>query len=192
MKATLLLQTALCHFAQHGYEGASLQEIAQDVGIKKPSIYAHYRGKDELFLTAMTYALETQKTHLATYFISTRHLSLEQSLKGFFDWFLEESTENDQLKFILRIAYFPPVKLEREVTGLINPFFDTMQRHLTRLLRERDRTEQILYSDDYQSAALAYLTVTEGTMTEFVYNGVAAYERRFTAIWPIFWRGLVR
>lgn len=192
MKANLILHIALNHFAKEGYEGASLNNIASEAGIKKPSIYAHYKGKDDLFLSAVKHSLETQKVHLASYFSKTCNDPLETSLKGFFDWFSKESNENEQLKFILRVAYFPPVKLEEEIGELINPFFDNMHRHLTRLLRERDRQEKILYSSDFPSIALAFLTVTEGTMTELVYNGKDAYEKRLKAVWPIFWRGLTR
>jgi len=192
MKANLILHIALKHFAKEGYEGASLNNIASEAGIKKPSIYAHYKGKDDLFLSAMKHSLVTQRVHLASYFSKTRNDPLERSLKGFFDWFSKESNENEQLKFILRAAYFPPVKLEEEIGELINPFFDNMQRHLTRLLRERDRREKILYSSDFPSTALAFLTVSEGTMTELVYNGKDAYEKRLKAVWPIFWRGLIR
>lgn len=42
MKVDLILQTAVSHFAKEGFEGASLSKIAEEVGIKKPSIYAHY------------------------------------------------------------------------------------------------------------------------------------------------------
>jgi AcrR family transcriptional regulator len=192
MKSTELLHIALNHFAKEGYEGASLSNIAKEAGIKKPSIYAHYSGKDDLFLSAMKYSLDTQRSHLADYFSETRNEPLEISLRGYFDWFIKESNENEQMKFILRVAYFPPVKLEKEVAELINPFIDKMQRHLTRVLRERNRKEKILYSEDFSSAALAFLTVTEGTMTEFVYSGIEGYERRLNAVWPIFWRGLSR
>ncbi|MGI2326928.1 TetR/AcrR family transcriptional regulator [Planococcus sp. YIM B11945] len=192
MKSTKLLLIALDYFAKDGYEGASLSQIAAEAGIKKPSIYAHFSGKDDLFLSAMKYALDTQRKHLAAYFSESRNQSLEASLIGYFKWFIQESQENEQMKFILRVAYFPPVKLEKEVGELISPFIDNMQRHLTRVLRERERIESILYSDDYSSAALAFLTVSEGTMTEFVYSGVEGYEKRLNAVWPIFWRGLVR
>jgi len=166
LKAQQLLQTSIHHFAAHGYEGASLQEIATEVGIKKPSIYAHYKGKDDLFQP------------------------LEQSLHGFFDWFILEQQDDVLMRFILRAAYFPPEKLEQEMTDRFNPFFDLLHDLLTRLLRERDRTEQILYSTDYKSAALAYLTVAEGTLTELVYNGVDAFHARQQAVWPIVWRGM--
>lgn len=192
MKSKELLLIALKHFAKEGYEGASLSNIAHDAGIKKPSIYAHYSGKDDLFLSAMKYSLDTQRDHLVSYFSETRDQSLEKSLYGFFQWFIKESTENEQMKFILRVAYFPPLKLEKELSELLNPFIDNMQRHLTRLLRERNQQEKVLYSADYASAALAFLTVTEGTMTELVYSGIEGYEKRLAAVWPIFWRGLAR
>lgn len=192
MKASLLLQTALKHFAEEGYEGASLSKIAEEAGIKKPSIYAHFKSKDDLFLSALHYSLNSQKLHLAAYFSSARSDSLENALYGYFLWFAKESYENVQMKFILRTAYFPPLKLENEVGQLFNPFFDGMHRHLARLLRERERHEKILYEDDYNKAALAFLTIIEGTMTELVYSGIEQYEKRLEAIWPIFWRGLTR
>lgn len=190
MKADHILQTAVSHFAKEGFEGASLSKIAEEVGIKKPSIYAHYKGKDDLFLSALQYSLNTQKSHLAAYFNSVRDEPLESILYGYFNWFAKESQDNERMNFILRVAYFPPLRLEKEVGEFFNPFFDSMHRHLTRLLRERDRQEKVLHSEDFSNAALAYLTVTEGTMTELVYSGMDRYESRLQAVWPIFWRGL--
>lgn len=190
MKATLLLETALKHFAEEGYEGASLSKIAEEVGIKKPSIYAHYKNKDDLFMSALHYSMESQKTQMASYFNLSCHQPLEKVLSGYFHWFAKETDENVQMKFIIRTAYFPPLKLEKEVGQLFDPFLDDMHRHLTRLLRERERHQKVLYEDDYSKAALAFLTIAEGTMTELVYSGQEQYEKRFEAIWPIFWRGL--
>jgi AcrR family transcriptional regulator len=45
-----LLATASSHFARHGFEGASLRRIADDVGIKAASIFHHFPGgKAELY-----------------------------------------------------------------------------------------------------------------------------------------------
>ncbi|WP_142826376.1 TetR/AcrR family transcriptional regulator [Planococcus soli] len=192
MKSNLILQTAVSHFAKEGYEGASLSKIADEVGIKKPSIYAHYKGKDDLFLSAVQYSLHTLKAQLAAYFNSMREEPLESLLLGYFEWLAKESRDNERMKFIIRVAYFPPLKLETEVGKLFNPFFDTMHRHLTRLLRERHRHEKVFHSEDFSNAALAYLTITEGVMNELVYSGMEKYNQRLQAVWPIFWRGLIR
>jgi len=42
-------KTALSLFAQRGYHGTTMSDIAKLVGIKTPSIYAHFNGKEELF-----------------------------------------------------------------------------------------------------------------------------------------------
>jgi len=43
-----IFQTSVSLFARNGYPGASLQDIADEVGIKKSSIYNHYKSKEEI------------------------------------------------------------------------------------------------------------------------------------------------
>ena len=44
-----ILEAARTRFAQAGYEGVSLADLAEDVGIRKASLYAHIEGKEQLF-----------------------------------------------------------------------------------------------------------------------------------------------
>jgi AcrR family transcriptional regulator len=46
----LLLDAAKEIFARRGYEGASLEEIAEVAGYTRGAIYKHFAGKEELFL----------------------------------------------------------------------------------------------------------------------------------------------
>lgn len=43
-----ILLAALDLFAERGYDEASIDLIAEAVGIKGPSIYAHYKGKEDI------------------------------------------------------------------------------------------------------------------------------------------------
>lgn len=43
-----ILETALELFAQRGYLGTSMSDIAQRLGITKPALYKHYTGKQEI------------------------------------------------------------------------------------------------------------------------------------------------
>ncbi len=44
-----ILEEALKLFSQHGYEAISVEQIAAAVGIKAPSLYKHYKGKQDIF-----------------------------------------------------------------------------------------------------------------------------------------------
>ncbi|MGE5675189.1 MAG: TetR/AcrR family transcriptional regulator [Mycobacterium leprae] len=48
-----ILQSAIAVLAEKGYDGASMAEIAKNVGISAPALYHHFAGKEELFLEAI-------------------------------------------------------------------------------------------------------------------------------------------
>ena len=43
-----ILDAALTLFAENGYDGTSVEQIANKVGIKAPSLYKHYKGKEDI------------------------------------------------------------------------------------------------------------------------------------------------
>ena len=43
-----ILDAALTLFAENGYNGTSVEQIAGIVGIKAPSLYKHYKGKEDI------------------------------------------------------------------------------------------------------------------------------------------------
>ncbi|MGM9539702.1 TetR/AcrR family transcriptional regulator [Anaerovibrio sp.] len=49
-----ILQAALRLFSERGYEAVGVDEIAAAVGIKPPSIYSHFKGKQELVDTLIS------------------------------------------------------------------------------------------------------------------------------------------
>lgn len=190
MSAELIRNVALKHFAEKGYEGASLQDIATDVGIKKPSIYAHFKGKDELFIHVATFVFEQEKRKMMTLFATRENHSLEENLIYFFDWIVEENKHNDHAKFLLRVSYFPPTKLYKEMMQLVNPFFSDMERLLARYIRKRS----VVTGEErsYREEALAYITIVDGAVIDLIFNGEDSYYRRVHATWPIYLNGIKR
>jgi AcrR family transcriptional regulator len=60
-----LLDAAVASFAQHGYEGSSLDSIAWMAGFSKGAVYAHFTSKVQIFLAALDRALAEARARLA-------------------------------------------------------------------------------------------------------------------------------
>lgn len=48
-----ILDAALDVFAERGYNGGSMREIADRVGVSEPALYRHFSGKEALFVALM-------------------------------------------------------------------------------------------------------------------------------------------
>jgi AcrR family transcriptional regulator len=55
-----LITSAASHFAEHGFGGASINQISLDAGYAKGTVYNYFASKDELFGTVL--ALGTDET----------------------------------------------------------------------------------------------------------------------------------
>lgn len=53
-----ILDAALAVFAEKGYEGGTMRDIASRVGVTEPALYRHYAGKEALLVDLMSSAGE--------------------------------------------------------------------------------------------------------------------------------------
>lgn len=72
-----IVDTAEKLFAENSYEGTTLRQIALTVGIKEPSIYAHFANKEAIYETVIDRALLPFYTEINDW------NKLELSLKAF-------------------------------------------------------------------------------------------------------------
>lgn len=55
----VILDAALNVFSQHGYRGATLDQIATEAGLSKPNILYYFQGKEDIHLTLLSQLMET-------------------------------------------------------------------------------------------------------------------------------------
>lgn len=58
-KRQAILDAAFDVFAEHGYAQALVQEIAEQAGVAKPTVYNHFTDKETLFRATLTAAAQT-------------------------------------------------------------------------------------------------------------------------------------
>ncbi|MGG1517099.1 TetR/AcrR family transcriptional regulator [Paenibacillus oryzisoli] len=190
MTATRIKDVALKYFANHGYEGASLADIAEEVGIKKQSIYTHFKGKDELFLVLLHDAIAKELGFVTSYMDRHKASSIEALLYGFLSEYQACYENNDNTKFYLRTAYFPPTHLYEEIVKEGYRYLDTVEELLVTVLDQAKACGSIHAGISSETAAAAFLSVLDGLFVELLFGGSERAKKRLEASWLVYWRGI--
>ncbi len=181
---------ALRLFTQNGYEGTSLSEIANGVGITKSSIYAHYKGKEHLFLAVFDDALWDYNNHVEQMTKEIKHDSVEQQLyKILADICSYYHNSEEKVVFLKRAMLFPPAFLQEE----LREKFATSEKALLQMLYsifEEGIEDGIIREEKTANLLGSYLCVLDGLFSHMVYYGMEGFEERLQSIWKIFWGGI--
>jgi len=87
----LILVAATHHFAERGYDGTSLNDIADDVGIRRPSLLHHFPSKEALYQQVFLRAVSDFGERVQQSIEGNREgwRQLEHVLEAAFDFFVE-------------------------------------------------------------------------------------------------------
>lgn len=169
-----IIDVAFEQFVLNGYEGASLSAIAETVGIRKASIYTHFKSKDALFLELLQDALNIECLYLQECFRAT----VEGKLPGeFYLCDIKSRYENAiTSQFLTRIAYVPPSHLIEQVSSTYQHYIEQLiQLYQVELFPViSDPKDQEMYTD-------AYLGILDSLSVELLYDG-RMYKRRLYAM----------
>ncbi|MFJ7991681.1 TetR/AcrR family transcriptional regulator [Peribacillus frigoritolerans] len=190
MKSNEIKEAALKYFTIHGYEGASLSQIAEEVGMKKQSIYAHFKGKDDLFLQVLRDAKETELSSKLQYFRKVDSKNPEKDLYGFIQLVIDLFQKNEHIKFWLRMSFFPPAHLEKEIGHEVMDIEEKVQAILECKFHDWINAKLIV-EDEAITPTYAFLGVVDSILLELVYgNDEKRLNDKLSASWKVFWRGI--
>ena len=79
--AERILQVAHELFMAHGFSGVSMNDVVQQVGITKPTLYYHYADKEALYAAVIAHALSQMGGELSAH-IARMHGDTAQVLHG--------------------------------------------------------------------------------------------------------------
>ncbi|MFD6211184.1 TetR/AcrR family transcriptional regulator [Peribacillus sp. NPDC060253] len=151
MKRQELIDAALLHYSLHGYQGATMKKIADEVGIKPASIYFFYKNKEELFIAAFQQLLDNHLAEMKRILAETSSRSVNQIFSEMLHGIVKyhKDDERGTMAYIsLVTSPIPEIKLYLQKYML--HFNDWMVSSLEDLLRQSypslstDEVDQII------------------------------------------------
>lgn len=112
-----LLSTATKVFARRGYEGASVEEIAEEAGYSHGAVYSNFDGKADLFLAVFEeYMAERARELAATQVAIDGDAPLEARARALADQWMERFAK-DRESFLLHMEFIAHAGRDPELAG---------------------------------------------------------------------------
>lgn len=108
MKKKEILDKSLELFANQGYFGTSMDDIAKAVGIKKASLYSHYSGKESIFTSVFNNILEDYSSFIDDLTACIEESNYLEKLSSIFSGYVKNCKNNNKMVFWDRYYYYPP------------------------------------------------------------------------------------
>ncbi|PLR32756.1 TetR/AcrR family transcriptional regulator [Chimaeribacter arupi] len=173
--AQKISDAAVLHFTENGYDAASLSAIADAAGIRKATIYSHFKNKDELFLQVFSESLRAESEFVAACFSQERRAG-----EGYLSAVAGRYSHSPSLRLLLRTAFVPPSPVRQEITrgyeAYLNKISDLFRLSL---MQHQQAADADLYCD-------AYIGIIDSVHIELLYATHEAAERRRESLWKVF------
>jgi AcrR family transcriptional regulator len=116
-----ILEEAIRLFGENGFEGTSIQNIADAVGIRKPSLLYHYASKEVLRAEAVESLLNHWKTELPRLLANSRsgHDRFSTTVEALINFFLENK---NRANLVVREMLDRPASLGDQVKEHLDPY----------------------------------------------------------------------
>ncbi|WP_273853692.1 TetR/AcrR family transcriptional regulator [Guptibacillus spartinae] len=179
-------EVALILFARKGFEGTSLSDIASGVGIKKPSLYAHYKSKEDLFLGV----IHKVSVDYNAFVIKTVEERRDQQPEDQLYHLLYNNTNylrNDEMGLIFkRMMLFPPESLRADIYDMFEKTENVMREVIKSILIK------MVPEEEWEQVFDAYLCLLDGVFEQVFYYSPEEHQKRLENSWTLFIQGVHR
>ena len=112
-----ILDASLALFAEHGFNGTSLRDIARAVGVRESAFYNYFPGKDAIFTGILDAAKEHRAQQLETFLLEAETRDPRELLEGITAMMLDTFADPRQQQ-LFRVMMSDGMRLARE--GRVN------------------------------------------------------------------------
>lgn len=188
--ADRLRQAAVELFAERGYQGCSMSDLAERVGIAKASLYNYYPSKEELLLDLVRRSLDTWAA--ATHSRLAEEGPFEHRLRRYLEGVVEILHRAPHAVIVLRLA---SSTLPETMGGRVHRLLEenrTRELAEVRAMIERAIAAGEVEAENVDDLLLFGEVFIHGIiLSHTACPGVAApVSERLPGLWRLLWRGL--
>lgn len=188
MTRNKLKEAAMRLFGEKGYEGTALSEIAKEVGVKTPAIYAFFENKEDLFMTVFREAMGSYNSYIQALSGEHKELSAKDSLYQILTRqyaFYQQSREASLI--VLRYVIFPPAFLKETIEEAFLES-DKLLTNVIEQLIKKGIEEGDIREQPIPLLADAFLNLMDGlSMQYFYYTSKEVYGRKLNHAFAMYW-----
>lgn len=180
---------SLKEFAARGFDGVSLENIASQVGIRKSSIYTHFKNKEDLFLSVFEEALRLDAIALKNLAKDFKEGDSKENLASLFRFYCQQynaDAAKSEFQLIKRAMLYPPENLKEKLKEMFLAHEKEINSNLELILTEGIDSGQFSRIETEELYMMFYIFV-DGLFIESHYYPDHVYNDRFDAVWKLFW-----
>lgn len=181
-----ILEQGLRLFSSCGYEETSLKDIAENVKIKTPSIYAYFESKQDLFEQIISFVIENYLDFIKQQPHALKHISIEKKLYRVLVELNNYYYKNDKGVFLKRYGIYPPENFKELITAKNKKVEDEIRKLIFSILNNSKESELI----DKETIVTSFLIILDGMLFYMMSSSQEDYEHRLNTIWSVFWNGI--
>ena len=185
-----LKEIAFSLFAAHGYESTTMSQIADAIGIKKPTLYSHFASKEELFLSIFTEVANDYQQYIEQILKEAEELeSTKAQLYHVFRAYITYFAQNPELSaFWNRILLFPPASLKEKLFAQISNLETSLYEKLAALI-EKGMDRGDLRRSVVLDTLFSFYCFREGLLLAVLLNPDLE-PRKIEVVWENIWYGI--
>lgn len=184
MSRDRIITAARSVFASKGYTATSLREIAQAVGIKTPSIYAHFESKKSLFETVYEQIAIEHTEYFAKLSQSSAELPpiqrVQHLLRGVNEFYADRP---EAAEFSLRTAADEQSPELPSLRRIFLDFESSLAESFRSAYRDGQATGVISGPNDEDGFVALALLLMDGLFLQRTHYSQDLYEERFEFAW---------
>lgn len=177
-------------FSEKGYS-TSMSDVAGKVGIKVPSIYNHFSGKDEIILECVKREIEFFTLHMESVYQQLNLKKSQDILHEIFFQYIEYFRIEKRLRFWSNFDLIPDETLRTLCVNEYKNYIETLIRTIESEFQRGIQTGE-LRNDQNQQYHILYITVLQGVLRGMLkIPGVIDKQKDYhVIIWNLLWESI--